>query len=60
MFIPGSHKKGVVQAKHDLTSISYPLWTVANALLSQLVALAGYGAALQLAADKTMRWPLRS
>ena len=28
MFIPGSHKKGVIDAKHDLTTTSYPLWTV--------------------------------
>ena len=30
MFIPGSHKKGVLEAKHDLTTTSYPLWTVDN------------------------------
>ena len=30
MFIPGSHKKGVVDATHDLTTTSYPLWTVDN------------------------------
>ncbi len=41
MFIPGSHKKGVADAKHDLTTTSYPLWTVDNALISQLVARAG-------------------
>ncbi len=41
MFIPGSHKKGVVQAKHDLTTTSYPLWTVDNALIAQLVDRAG-------------------
>ncbi len=41
MFIPGSHKKGVVDARHDLTTTSYPLWTVDNALISQLVARAG-------------------
>ncbi len=41
MFIPGSHKKGVVQARHDLTTTSYPLWTVDNDLISQLVARAG-------------------
>jgi hypothetical protein len=28
MFIPGSHKKGVIDAKHDLSTTSYPLWTV--------------------------------
>ena len=41
MFIPGSHKKGVVDAKHDLTTTSYPLWTVDNDLISQLVERAG-------------------
>ena len=41
MFIPGSHKKGVIDAKHDLTTTSYPLWTVDPALISQLVERAG-------------------
>ena len=41
MFIPGSHKKGVLQAQHDLRTTSYPLWTVDNDLISQLVARAG-------------------
>ena len=41
MFIPGSHKKGVVQAKHDLTTTSYPLWTVDNDLIRTLVERAG-------------------
>ena len=41
MFIPGSHKKGVVEAKHDLTTTSYPLWTVDNNLIRQLVQRAG-------------------
>ena len=41
MFIPGSHKKGVVDAKHDLTTTSYPLWTVDNELIAQLVQRAG-------------------
>ena len=41
MFIPGSHRRGVVDARHDLTTTSYPLWTVDNALISQLVARAG-------------------
>jgi ectoine hydroxylase len=41
MFIPGSHRKGVVDAKHDLTTTSYPLWTVDNALIRQLVERAG-------------------
>ena len=41
MFIPGSHKRGVIDAKHDLTTTSYPLWTVDHALITQLVARAG-------------------
>jgi ectoine hydroxylase len=41
MFIPGSHKKGVIDAKHDLTTTSYPLWTVDNALIAALVERAG-------------------
>ena len=41
MFIPGSHKKGVVDARHDLTTTSYPLWTVDNNLIRQLVQRAG-------------------
>jgi hypothetical protein len=35
MFIPGSHKKGVVAAKHDLSTTSYPLWTVDNPLIGE-------------------------
>jgi ectoine hydroxylase len=41
MFIPGSHKKGVVDARHDLTTTSYPLWTVDNPLIAALVERAG-------------------
>jgi len=41
MFIPGSHRKGVVEAKHDLSTTSYPLWTVDNDLIRQLVMRAG-------------------
>jgi len=28
LLIPGSHKKGVVEAGHDLQTTSYPLWTL--------------------------------
>lgn len=28
LFIPGSHKLGVVEAGHDLETTSYPLWTL--------------------------------
>jgi ectoine hydroxylase len=41
MFIPGSHKKGVLDAQHDLRTTSYPLWTVNNDLITQLVDRAG-------------------
>jgi ectoine hydroxylase len=41
MFIPGSHRKGVIDAKHDLTTTSYPLWTVDHALIAALVGRAG-------------------
>ena len=35
MFIPGSHKLGVVDAQHDLTTTSYPLWTIDNDTITQ-------------------------
>ena len=35
MFIPGSHKKGVMDAKHDITTTSYPLWTIDNETIRQ-------------------------
>jgi ectoine hydroxylase len=41
MFIPGSHKKGVLEAQHDTRTTSYPLWTVNDALIRQLVERAG-------------------
>ncbi len=41
MFIPGSHRKGVVDAKHDTTTTSYPLWTVDHALIAELIDKAG-------------------
>jgi ectoine hydroxylase len=41
MFIPGSHKKGVLEAQHDTRTTSYPLWTVDDALIRQLVDRAG-------------------
>ena len=41
MFIPGSHRKGVVEARHDLTTTSYPLWVVDHALIATLVERAG-------------------
>jgi len=41
MFIPGSHRKGVIDAKHDVTTTSYPLWTIDHDLIRQLVDRAG-------------------
>jgi ectoine hydroxylase len=41
MFIPGSHRRGVIDARHDVATTSYPLWTVDDALIAQLVERAG-------------------
>ena len=41
MFIPGSHKLGVVAAGHDLTTTSYPLWTIDHETIAALVARGG-------------------
>src|SRR5688500_18483350 len=41
MFIPGSHRKGVLGATHDLRTTSYPLWTLDHDTVAQLVARAG-------------------
>ena len=34
-------KRGFIKAKHDLTTTSYPLWTIDNDLIKQLVDRAG-------------------
>jgi ectoine hydroxylase len=41
MFIPGSHKQGVLDASHDTSTTSYPLWVITNDTISQLVAKGG-------------------
>ncbi len=41
MFIPGTHKLGVLEAGHDLTTTSYPLWTINNDTIRTMVAKAG-------------------
>ena len=41
MFIPGSHRLGALPAGHDLTTTSYPLWTIDDAAVAQLVQQAG-------------------
>ena len=37
MFIPGSHKLGVIDAGHDTSTTSYPLWTINNDTIRKLV-----------------------
>ncbi|HEX5611606.1 MAG TPA: phytanoyl-CoA dioxygenase family protein [Burkholderiales bacterium] len=37
MFIPGSHKVGVLEAGHDTNTTSYPLWTLDHATIRRLV-----------------------
>src|SRR4030095_7519722 len=41
MFIPGSHRLGVLDAGHDITTTSYPLWTIDHATIAKLVARGG-------------------
>jgi ectoine hydroxylase len=40
-FIPRSHRKGAIEAKHDLTTTSYPLWVIDNDTIAKLVAQGG-------------------
>jgi ectoine hydroxylase len=37
MFIPRSHRRGRLDAGHDVTTTSYPLWTIDNATITRLV-----------------------
>ena len=37
MFIPGSHKLGVLDAEHDVNTTSYPLWTINHDVITKLV-----------------------
>ncbi|HEX4329333.1 MAG TPA: phytanoyl-CoA dioxygenase family protein [Burkholderiales bacterium] len=37
MFIPGSHKAGVLDAQHDTSTTSYPLWTITNDAIRKMV-----------------------
>ena len=37
MFIPGSHKLGVLKAEHDTSTTSYPLWVINQETIRQLV-----------------------
>ncbi|MBM3219036.1 MAG: proline hydroxylase [Candidatus Rokubacteria bacterium] len=37
MFIPGSHKLGVLEADHDTSTTSYPLWVINHETIRKLV-----------------------
>jgi ectoine hydroxylase len=41
MFIPKSHRRGRLEAGHDVTTTSYPLWTIDNATIARLVEQGG-------------------
>ena len=41
MFIPGSHRLGVLDAAHDTSTTSYPLWTIDHATIASLVGRGG-------------------
>jgi ectoine hydroxylase len=41
MFIPGSHQQGMLEAKHDTSTTSYPLWTINHDTIRQMVAKGG-------------------
>src|SRR5215212_7412703 len=41
MFIPGSHTLGVLDAEHDVTTTSYPLWTINHDTIRKLVERGG-------------------
>jgi len=41
LFIPGSHKLGVVEAGHDLETTSYPLWTLDRSKVTELAEQGG-------------------
>jgi ectoine hydroxylase len=41
MLIPASHQPGVIEAKHDTSTTSYPLWTIDNETIAKLVERGG-------------------
>ena len=41
LFIPGSHKQGVIDAGHDLETTSYPLWTLDRETVTKLAERGG-------------------
>ena len=41
LFLPGSHRSGVIDAAHDLETTSYPLWTLDRETVSRLAERGG-------------------
>jgi ectoine hydroxylase len=41
MFIPGSHQQGMLEAQHDTSTTSYPLWTINHDTIRALIAKGG-------------------
>ena len=41
MFVPGSQKLGVIEVAHDVTTTSYPLWTIGPDTIRKLVERGG-------------------
>ncbi len=41
MFIPRSHRHGVIEAGHDLETTSYPLWTLSRETITKLAEAGG-------------------
>jgi ectoine hydroxylase len=41
MLIPGSHRLGVIEADHDTSTTSYPLWTINHDTIGKLVERGG-------------------
>ena len=60
MFIPGSHRQGVIDAKHDTSTTSYPLWTIDNALIAELVGSGGRLAKRRAAGSSRRKGPAGS
>ena len=44
ILIPGSHKRGVIEAGHDLETTSYPLWTLDRDMVRELAEEGGLAA----------------
>ncbi|MCP4327076.1 MAG: proline hydroxylase [Alphaproteobacteria bacterium] len=41
IFLPGSHRKGIIEAGHDLETTSYPLWTLDRDSVRELAEAGG-------------------